>query len=317
MASGSKSGCKASFYYKLGDMVANPFEGDGVEVNKAAGRISDFNHTVHNGRNDEQLVCTSGRGLDTRGISLQRHVSTFRSYKDDAAIRTHYYPELIAEARRLTGADKATVASHVKRRVDAPGSETKAEAGVRGGAFMVHGDFNNDLKDDLVKMLAEGKPCTAGTGGLELSEKELQEGRLVVLNFWKPMNAEPVKRAPMAVCDASSMSKEEMQTYSHDPKPPPQNYMLPLPNLATLSTTALEHRWFSFPDMTNEEWMVFKTYDSAGPQPSNGVGVHSAFNDPSTQPDDPSRESIEARVVCFIKATAGPETEDSAKRQKH
>ena len=36
------------------------------------------------------------------------------------------------------------------------------------------------------------------------------------------------------MCDAQSMKPAEMLTYAHDPQPPPQNYILPLPNLLTV-----------------------------------------------------------------------------------
>mmetsp|Transcript_13273 Transcript_13273/g.41423 ORF Transcript_13273/g.41423 Transcript_13273/m.41423 type:complete len:335 (-) Transcript_13273:77-1081(-) len=165
---------------------------------------------------------------------------------------------------------------------------------------MVHGDFFDGLQGNLAKMLAEGRLCIAGAEGLGLSEEELRAGRLLVLNFWRSIREEPLRRAPLAVCDAASMQKEDVFPYEHDPKPPPQNYSLPLPNMLTVAKSCPEHRWYSFPGMTRSEVLVFKTYDSAGPQPSNGVGVHSAFEDPSTEASTATRESIEARVLCFI-----------------
>lgn len=315
----SSSGRPAPFNYKVGSMVANPFEGDGVAVNQKAGTIAGFEHPVLNGRDDSELMCSSGRSLTRRGITFQRHLSNFHDYHDDAQVKVHYYPELISEAQRLTGADKAIVASNVKRRVDAPGSAETPKDGIRPGAFFVHGDFNDDLKDQLLAKMARGEPCIVGKGGLELTEEQLSAGRLVVLNFWKPMSPGPVRRTPVAVCDATSMSAKDMHDYAHDPQPPPQNYTLPLPNILTIATTQPEHRWIYFPDMTREEWVVFKTYDSAGPQPSNGVGVHSAFNDPGTELDAPARESIEARVVCFIsdgKVSGETEVETGAKWER-
>merc|ERR1712048_304811 len=98
------------------------------------------------------------------------------------------------------------------------------------------------------------------------------------------------------------MSAQDLHVYAHDPKPPPPNYSLPLPNLLTVAASSAGHRWYTFPGMTRDECLVFKTYDSVGPQPGNGVGVHSAFEDPSTPPDAPVRESIEARVICFFKS---------------
>ena len=54
------------------------------------------------------------------------------------------------------------------------------------------------------------------------------------MNFWRPLCRAPLLRAPLAVCDAQSMKPAEMLTYAHDPQPPPQNYILPLPNLLTV-----------------------------------------------------------------------------------
>ncbi|CAE8609864.1 unnamed protein product [Polarella glacialis] len=102
------------------------------------------------------------------------------------------------------------------------------------------------------------------------------------------------------------MSASDMHAYAHSPQPPPQNYTLPLPNLMTVAGTSTEHRWYSFPGMTRDECLVFKTFDSDGPQPGNGVGVHSAFEDPEMSPQAAARESIEARVICFLAAQQAP-----------
>lgn len=304
----------ADMNYKAGSLVANPFEGDGVEVNTAAGKIAPAQHVVLNGRHDPELMASSGGSLEKRGFCLQHHTSAVKDFTDQDEIKEKYYPELLAEARRLTGADSAIVASVVQRRVAAPGEDASSvRSGVRSGAFMVHGDFSDTFKDQIIEMVDSDAPCIAGKGGLGLSVEELRKGRLVVLNFWRALCEEPLQRAPLAVCDASSMSVEDLEVYAHNPQPPPQNYVLPLPNLLTVAKTAEHHRWFSFPGMVRDEWVVFKTYDSAGPQPSNGVGVHSAFHDPTTESGASARDSIEARVVCFVRDA---EKEDGAKWQR-
>ena len=50
---------------------------------------------------------------------------------------------------------------------------------------------------------------------------------------------------------------------------------MPLPVLLTLCTSSPAHKWYYFPRMTRDECMVFKTYDSLGQMPSNGVAIHS------------------------------------------
>eukprot|EP00933_Yihiella_yeosuensis_P027852 TRINITY_DN21694_c0_g1_i1.p1 TRINITY_DN21694_c0_g1~~TRINITY_DN21694_c0_g1_i1.p1 ORF type:complete len:293 (-),score=41.97 TRINITY_DN21694_c0_g1_i1:100-978(-) len=156
--------------------------------------------------------------------------------------------------------------------------------------------------------MEEGKPCMLGKGGLDLRTEDLQDGRVIILNFWRPLSKEPLERAPLAVCDASSMAEADLQVYAHNPTPPPKNYSLPLPNLLTIAESSPNHRWISFPGMTQDEWLVFKTYDSQGSQPTNGVGVHSAYE---AGPKTASRESVEARVMCFL-----PSKESGAKWQR-
>jgi hypothetical protein len=58
------------------------------------------------------------------------------------------------------------------------------------------------------------------------------------------------------------------------------------------------HRWCYFSDMTRDEVLVFKAFDS---DPSRASGVpHVAFTDPTCPPDAPARESIDARFIAFF-----------------
>ena len=59
------------------------------------------------------------------------------------------------------------------------------------------------------------------------------------------------------------------------------------------------HRWFYFPDMTRNEALLLKGYDSA----TDGTArftAHTAFINPEAPADAPPRESIEVRTfVAF------------------
>jgi transposase-like protein len=73
------------------------------------------------------------------------------------------------------------------------------------------------------------------------------------------------------------------------------------------------HQRYYYPQMTREEVILIKQWDSAGPMArSNGLDAdssdqqapctfsfHSAFKDPSTQPDAPERWSIETRCIVM------------------
>jgi hypothetical protein len=62
---------------------------------------------------------------------------------------------------------------------------------------------------------------------------------------------------------------------------------------------APQHRWWYFPDMTPEHALLLKTYDSETDGRTRFLG-HSAFDDPNTPADAPTRESIEIRTIAFF-----------------
>jgi hypothetical protein len=59
------------------------------------------------------------------------------------------------------------------------------------------------------------------------------------------------------------------------------------------------HRWFYFPRMRRDEAIVFKVYDSANDGRARFT-PHTSFDDPSTPPGAPARQSIEVRAFVFF-----------------
>ena len=58
------------------------------------------------------------------------------------------------------------------------------------------------------------------------------------------------------------------------------------------------HEWFYYPQMTMDECLVFKVFDSAEDGEPRFV-FHSAFDDPATSDASPPRKSIEVRCIAF------------------
>lgn len=333
MAHASTRQARGTFYYhappsKAGhategltlQLPANPFEAGGLETNLQAGTVSPYTHTVQDGRQDSALQCPSGGSLAHRGMCLLSHQSALAHQLGELLqpttgleLGSAYDAEIVALAKALTGADRVVLAARVVRRVGGARGEQGAGvqgAGVRGGAFLAHGDFCDSFMAQLEEqalMTDARSPLLTNlldAAGLGISDATaLRRGRLIVLNFWRPLGTDPVVRAPMAVCDATSMRGAQLHVFAHLPDPPPKNYQLPLPNLLTVASNADEHRWIYFPSMTRDEVLTFKTYDSRGSQPSNGVGVHAAFEDDAIDPlkrEELARESVESRVLCFF-----------------
>lgn len=94
---------------------------------------------------------------------------------------------------------------------------------------MAHGDFSDAFKEQLLEMYKQGNPSKLLIGGEDVGgmgitdEDTLRRGRLVTLNFWRALKekGDPLRRAPLAVCDATTMRADDMRVYAHDPQPPP------------------------------------------------------------------------------------------------
>lgn len=68
------------------------------------------------------------------------------------------------------------------------------------------------------------------------------------------------------------------------------------------------HRWCYFPEMRFDEALLFKTFDSLeAPEITGRMCIHSAFDDPATKQEDPTRESIEVRVLAIFPSSVAVE----------
>ena len=129
-------------------------------------------------------------------------------------------------------------------------------------------------------------------------------GRFAIINVWRNIAKEPVVTHPLALCDAQSVDIEDLVVFEIQYQDRVgENYF---------AKHSPRHRWFYYPEITREEALLIKQWDSAGPMArSQGAksdasdphapctfSFHSAFEDPSTAPDAPDRWSIETR--CFV-----------------
>jgi hypothetical protein len=100
-----------------------------------------------------------------------------------------------------------------------------------------------------------------------------------------------VQSAPLALCDARSITAAELvptdlvypdkvgEVYSFVPSP--------------------AHRWYYFPQLSPEEVILIKIYDSLSDGKVARLTAHTAFDDPETPADAPPRRSIELRCLVF------------------
>jgi hypothetical protein len=217
--------------------------------------------------------------LDEEGFGLVQSHSAVRDFYDDDEVRRTYYPEAEQLLRDATGADRVYIFDHtVRRRV--PGGEDRRGDAPRQPVPRVHVDHTVTSGPQRVRDL------------LPDEAEKLLRGRVQIINLWRPIRG-PLRDAPLAVCDASTVKQEHLV---------PSDLIYQHRVGETYSVTFDPgHRWYYVPEMKVDEVLLLKCYDSETDGRAR-FAPHTAFDDPTTPPDAHPRESIELRALVFHKA---------------
>jgi hypothetical protein len=226
---------------------------------------------------DARLIAP-GISLDREGFALVRHPTMVRNFYDDKEVRNVYYPAAEAFLKATLKADRVFIFDHtVRKRVE--GAADIRGAGPRQPATRVHVDQTDLSGRNRVR---EHLPDEAD---------ELLKGRVQVINLWRPLRG-PLRDAPLAMCDGQTVAASDLVA---------SDLIYPNRSGETYSVTYNpNHRWYYIPEMTAEEALLLKCYDSATDGRTRFV-PHTAFIDPTTPPDAAPRESIELRTLVFHK----------------
>lgn len=270
-ATGPSSAIEADLNY-LGPVEGRPFTYTGTPpAGEPRSNIVAEPHRVviHNLRPLADKV-----SVDREGYGVAHGASALRDFSDEAAIRAIYYPESARILQEATGASRVHIFDHTIRRRQ-PGAEDRV--GGRQPVSRVHVDHTERSGPQRVRDL------------LPEEAEALLRGRVRIVNLWRPL-AGPVRDMPLAVCDAASVGPGDLVASDLIyPDRRGETYQVRF-NPA--------HRWFWLPEMTTDEALLLKCYDSE----RDGVArfsPHTAFVDPGTPPDAPPRQSIEIRALLF------------------
>jgi hypothetical protein len=209
------------------------------------------------------------------GFALLNHVTQVKNFFDPAEVERVFVPEVIEQAKRLNGAVHAVAFGPVPRSDDPKASQGRLPA------FGAHVDYGRRTIEDMTR------PLLGDRADYWFSK------RVVLMNFWRPITT--VYRTPLALCDASTVSADDM----HDSE---VRGGLDDSKRGSLYGFNLSynpaHRWYFVHQMRPDEMFAFKLYDSDASRPQ--FTGHTAFTDPDTPQDAPPRQSMEIRTVSFI-----------------
>ncbi|MGI9411422.1 MAG: CmcJ/NvfI family oxidoreductase [Hyphomicrobiaceae bacterium] len=217
--------------------------------------------------------------VEHEGFELVRSETAVADLYDDDAVQTTYYREIEELLLERFGASRVVIFDATRR---SDGGEGAANPdGRRGPARRVHVDYT-----------AKSGPQRVSDVLGEDEAKRLQSygARIVQVNVWRPISG-PIKRAPLALADASSVGRDELvATDQVFPDRVGEIYHL---------AHAPTQKWYFAPDMTPDEIILIKGWDSLEDGRAQYT-PHGAFELADTTPDTPARESIEVRTLVII-----------------
>ncbi len=213
--------------------------------------------------------------LEENGFVLVPHASAVRDFFDAAELKRVYYPEVEALIARVAGAGRVVVFDHTLRSGDESEREAKL---VREPVLSAHNDYTEWSGPQRVRELMGDEA------------ERLLGRRFAIVQLWRPISS-PLESNPLAMADARSVAPEDLlvaeRRYPHRVG---QTYRLKY---------SQRHRWYYFPRMRRDEAIVFKVFDSEKDGRARFT-PHTSFDDPSTPPGAPPRQSIEARALAFF-----------------
>jgi len=210
--------------------------------------------------------------LDREGFELQHAPTILRSFSDGNMVERVYYPRIERLIKQATGATDVVVFDRTVRTAEPHNT-------VRSPVLHTHNDYTETSAPKRVLDLlgeAEGR-------------KRLQK-RFAQINVWRPIES-MVQSTPLAFADARTVSSRHLVSteVNYGDRKGEVYELLYHPSI----------RWVTFPNMTPDEVVLIKGFDSATDHRAK-LSPHTAFIDPASPDNAPPRKSIEVRTFAFF-----------------
>lgn len=218
--------------------------------------------------------------FDKEGFSVNDFKTGYTDWENDEGVRAKFYPDVVEFLKKTTGAKKVLVFDHTirTRTNEAKKLTDEVATSQRAPVMLVHCDYTAESGPLRVRQL------------LKDEAEDLLSRRVAFLNVWKPIHR-VVEERPLAMCDVTSTLPEDFfKLHLRYRDRNGENYVM---------RHSPKHKWWYFPKMTTEQVIILKTYESETDGRARFVG-HTAFEDPTSSPDAPARESVEIRTIAFF-----------------
>jgi hypothetical protein len=212
--------------------------------------------------------------LDKEGFVLLHHQSAVKNFYDEDEIKSVYYPECERVMKEATGAVRVVAFDHIVRNAAMSALEGSC---IKIPAKRVHNDYTAWSSPKRVRDLMGDEA------------EELLKRRFAIINLWRPIRG-PVLESPLTLCDAQSLAEEDLVASDlRYPDRVGETYAI---------TYNPNQQYYYFPKMQPDEPVLIRCFDSAQTGAAR-FSAHTGFDDPTSPPDAPPRESLEVRMLVF------------------
>jgi hypothetical protein len=259
--------------------VNRRFWAPGKELN--TGTYASYEVTIRNARQAGPFR------LDEHGFCLSRHVSQISEWDKNYGADSPYAAEVREVVTNLTAADLVVPMGGMIR------DSRQTSSTVQPPAAEAHVDFTQRSAERIAdRLYRRERPQGSGYR------------RFLAFSLWRALSPPP-QDMPLALCEGRSVRDDEG---THNTKvdvdeiPTGEALFAPIKGeedmtAATIFHHSPDHRWWYFRDMTPDEVVLIKFYDSD--HSTAWRCPHTAFRDHS-QPNARPRRSIEYRGIAYF-----------------
>jgi hypothetical protein len=233
-------------------------------------------------------------GWNVCGFELMKFPSAVTRWDDRREVEAKHFDEVAELVRTLTGCEDVVFYPPVMRSPEAAGTHPDFSP-----IEFVHSDYTESYgpmignPDHPYHRILEPSIARADLPDDVISAA----ARILTLQLWRNIGRPDIDR-PICFCDCRTVPRAQLTPVrvaeygglrtefdAFSVAPPERD----------------EYRWYTFPDMTPDEVVVFRAFDSRRVENHQPFWTpHSSFRDPCRPADAPARRSVEMRAICLF-----------------
>ena len=250
-------------------------------------------------------VIYDGREADLdfhrNGFELKHIPSEVTDWTDESEIQSLEYPVLTRFFKEWLGCKHVIFLPSIRR--DAATLEQTDVGDNQAPIVAAHADYTEgfpDMISDETTTYAQLLAPTMQQAGITYADIRAAS-RIISVQMWRNFGS-PRMNYPLALCDTQTVDRSEFQKvrgeYLIAGRMTDIESWIFAPDQSDDAPS--RHRWYTFQDMTADDVILFRGYDSDLVQRGEEFLVgHSAIRDPSV-PDGMHRHSVEMRAICLF-----------------